>query len=104
MKVLIDGYKYEMDNFEPGSPFQTIQFIHKVTDIEFGELGCVVIRNGSTNEDIINILIHRLRFQYDRLPAKETLEAIDCLVCAQYRLKSRGGDMTSLGPEGKSIR
>ena len=36
MKVLIEGYKYEMDNFEPGSPFQTIQFIHKVTDIEAG--------------------------------------------------------------------
>ena len=65
MKVLTEGHKYSLQNFESKEETQTIQFIEKkqvVKDI------LVTVNDGTTNEEVIEMLIDRLNYlQIDQI-------------------------------------
>lgn len=65
MKVLTAGYKYRLESFEGGSP-QEIQFIEKVP-IAQGEPELRTVNDGTTNEEVLAMLIDRAK----HLPEKD---------------------------------
>ena len=69
MKILTAGHKYELASFEGGTP-QTLQFIQKE-----GE-PLITVSDGTTNEEVLAMLIDRCRFLQDKLPSRETAIAI----------------------------
>lgn len=69
MKTLTPGHKYELASFEGGAP-QTLQFIQKE-----GE-PLKTVHDGTTNEEVLHMLIVRARFLNDKLPSRETSIAI----------------------------
>ena len=72
MKILTPGHKYALAWFEGADarPEQTIQFIQKE-----GE-PLATLHNGTTNEEVLTMLIDRARFLHDKLPSRETAIAI----------------------------
>ena len=65
MKVLTQGHKYVLNNFENESDGQTIQFIEK--QLLLGEFAkdatdgtMVTINDGTTNEEVLAMLIDRM--------------------------------------------
>jgi len=62
MKVLRPGHRYELDNFESDKiPIQIIQFIEKEQDPHGPTGQLVTINNGTTNEDVLRVLIDRMQ-------------------------------------------
>lgn len=81
MKVLEPGHLYELESMDGTFP-QQIQFIEKgklITDNPETDGKLATIRDGTTNEEILKMLINRLTFLNAKLPSDETKEAIqDC--------------------------
>jgi len=112
MKVLTEGYRYIADNFEEpkglqstnfDNPYfgQLIQFIQKekVTDSD-GSEKLVTVNNGTTNEEVIEILIDRLKYLSNKLPSRETSIAITKLEEALMWLEKRTKDRIKRNVEG----
>jgi len=75
MKVLTEGHRYELSNFEKKeSVGQTLQFIEKTPvpkeSAEFeGQLS--TLNDGTTNEELIEVLINRLQYLNGKFPCRE---------------------------------
>ena len=70
MKCTEPGHTYELEDsvWQPGTnPVQTLQFIHKEEDN--GEL--VSLENGTTNEEVLRVLIDRMKWLQDKLSCNE---------------------------------
>lgn len=102
MKILIPGHLYEVANFEnPGAPGQKIQFIHK-TQSPNGPTGQLdTVCDGTTNEELLKVLIDRMLFLHAQLPDDETAAAVDHLKDTLYALQSRTYERQLRGVEGK---
>lgn len=91
-----------MSNFEnKEAPGQILQFIEKVKD---GDEGLLTVSDGTTNEEVISVLIDRLQFLNDKFPCKENAMAITNLQQARMWLEERTKDRTSRGVEGKHVK
>jgi hypothetical protein len=100
MKVLTQGHKYELENFEnKDNPGQIIQFIEKVPDGK-GDGTLVTVNDGTTNEEVIAVLIDRLTVMNGKLPNRDTSIAITHLEDALMRLEKRTRDRKKAGVEG----
>jgi hypothetical protein len=102
MKVLTPGHKYVAANFEDDfkdPQGQIIQFIEKEKN-ESGEL--ITINNGTTNEELIEILIDRLKYLNGLFPCKENACAITHLEEGLMWLEKRTRDRVKRGVEGKA--
>jgi len=80
MKVLKAGHLYELE-FMDGTNTQQIQFIEKAviakhpTDASLdGKF--VTVKDGTTNEEVLEVLLDRLATLYQKLPSRETALAI----------------------------
>ena len=102
MKVLTKGHKYELSNFESKEESQVIQFIEKAKDIEVDEL--LTINDGTTNEEVLEMLIDRMKYLFDKFPSKETACAITRCEEALMWLEKRTQDRIKRGVEGKHIK
>ena len=72
MKVLEKGHLYELESMELINP-QKLQFIDKVKASD----GSLVTRaDGTTNEEVILMLVDRLRYLNERYPCRENSFAI----------------------------
>ena len=60
MQVITTGHKYELASFE-GGPAQTLQFIEKVPTAE-GSKELRTVNDGTTNEEVLKVLIDRLQY------------------------------------------
>jgi hypothetical protein len=105
MKVLREGHRYELENFEnKGSEGQIIQFIEKeeqksnVLGIPTTKL--VTVNDGTTNEEVLEVLINRLQLLSAKLPSRETSIAITKLEEALMWLNKRTADRLKRGVEG----
>jgi len=98
MRIIVEGYAYAVENFEDPTGTQLIQFIHKEKIDEQGTLRTV--RDGTTNEEILAVLLNRLLVQYGKLPSNETMEAIQHLNHARELLMKRTQDRVKRGVEG----
>ena len=62
MKVNVEGHQYELSNFEKKeNPGQILQFIHKEPKEE-GSTELITISDGTTNEEVLEVLINRMNF------------------------------------------
>jgi hypothetical protein len=109
MKVLTTGHKYELANFENKESLgQTIQFIEKSTDpsgIGVGDDGVTLytMNDGTTNEDVLEMLIDRMKYLQAKFPCKENACCITHLEEGLMWLEKRTRDRVKRGVEGKHV-
>lgn len=64
MKCIDEGHIYQLGNYQfPGSPEQEVSFIHK-------ENG-VLVRDGTTNEEVLAMLIDRMKYLNTKFACRE---------------------------------
>lgn len=109
MKVLREGHLYELENFEnKDAEGQKIQFIEKeqvhsdVFGVQVTKL--VTINDGTTNEEVLEVLINRLQVLSAKLPSRETSIAITKLEEALLWLNKRTNDRLKRGVEGTHLK
>jgi len=106
MKVLTAGHRYALSDFEPAPPdvaSQTLQFIEKRVTGEgepavAGQL--VTVKNGTTNEDVLKVLINRLQFLQATNPCRENSIVITKLEESLMWLEKRTNDRKARNVEG----
>lgn len=88
MKIIKEGHTYELDAFEGRDP-QIMQFIQKA-NVD-GDL--VTEKDGTTNEEVLKMLINRLHFlngwMYDSNNAEAILHLENALNCLHVRTADR---------------
>lgn len=104
MKVIVPGHAYSLENFEyPHRSRQTLQFIHKEpSNLRSGEL--TTIEDGTTNEDVLKVLIDRMQYLNSKFPCRENSIVITKLEEALMWLDKRTADRKSRGVEGKQVK
>ena len=109
MKVLTQGHKYELENFEQKiKEGQTLQFIEKSTDpsgIGVGGDGVTLytINDGTTNEEVLEVIIDRMKYLQAKFPCKENACCITHLEEALMWLEKRTKDRVKRNVEGKHV-
>ena len=98
MKIKVEGHVYELENFENKDTFQTLSFIHKVKDPDTFVLSTVT--DGTTNEEVIKVLIDRLGYLNGKMQSSYNEEAILHLKLALEVLEKRTADRVEKGIEG----
>jgi len=125
IKVVVPGHSYELRNYEKiyenigqvglsGVPdeltkqmdeygYQTVDFVHKeVKDgSESGEME--LIKNGTTNEAVLSMLLDRMNWLDKKFPSEYNKKVIDLLIQAYEALLERTKDRINRGVEGKHI-
>lgn len=109
MQVLTPGHRYVAANFENPENGQTIQFIEKDTDpsgIGIGGDGVTLytINDGTTNEELIEILLDRLEFLNKKFPCRENSLAITHIEIGLLWLNRRTENRKKRGVEGKHVK
>ena len=114
MIVLTEGHKYLLEHFEKTEGFistgicdrwngQVIQFIEKAP-VEEGSSELKTINNGTTNEEVIEMLINRITFLNNKFPSRENSIVITKLEEVLMWLEKRTKDRLKRGVEGKNIK
>ena len=106
MKVLTLGHAYALKNFEDKpdvTEYQHLQFIHKEPK-EVGSIELVTVADGTTNEEVLKVLIDRLNFLQAKFPCRENAIVITKLEEALMWLEKRTADRLARQVEGKQIK
>jgi hypothetical protein len=103
MKVITEGHKYCLANFE-GTGCQPIQFIEKVLDRSDLEENLVTVNDGTTNEEVLAMLIDRMEHLQSKFPCKENAIVITNLQESLLWLESRTRKRKQRGVEGKHMK
>jgi hypothetical protein len=101
MKILTLGHKYALDHFEAGHPVQTIQFIEKAPVA--GGTSLVIINDGTTNEEVLKMMIDRMNYLQAKFPCRENAIVITKLEESLMWLNKRTADRQARNVEGKQI-
>lgn len=101
MNILTEGHRYTLASFEPGES-QTLQFIHKVPTHP-GGTELETVSNGTTNEEVLAVLIDRMHYLQAKFPCRENAIAITNLEQALMWLNKRTADRKARNVEGKQI-
>lgn len=102
MKNLIPGHVYEMSNFEKkDQQGQILQFIHKEPN-ENNEL--VTISDGTTNEEVLEVLIDRMKYLNNKFSCVENELTINHLSFALFQLNERTKKRIERGVEGTHLK
>ena len=108
MNVLTPGHKYVLANFDnPTAPGQVLQFIQKepVPADEANTPGQLrLVADGTTNEEVLAVLIDRLNFLQGKFPCRENAIALTHLETALLWLNKRTADRLARGVEGKQLK
>lgn len=104
MKIIREGHQYELANFEvPGSIGQVLQFIEKIPDVnkptEF-----ITINDGTTNEEVLAMLIDRMKSLQKKFPCRENAIVITNLEESLMWLEKRTAERKARGVEGKQLK
>ena len=98
MKVLREGHKYNLQNFESTNGHQSIQFIEKEA-IEGSSL-METIHDGTTNEEVLRMLIDRMNYLQGKFPCRENAIVITKLEESLMWLEKRTADRVKRDVEG----
>lgn len=101
MRVLTEGHKYELKGFENPQNVQEIQFIEKIP-VE-GTTDLQTLNDGTTNEEILEMLIDRMKYLQGKFPCKENAMVITKLEESLMWLEKRTSDRKKRNVEGKHI-
>lgn len=101
MKTYVEGHSYELENFENKNlPGQKLQFIHKEPK-ETDSKQLVTISDGTTNEEVLEVLINRMQFLNKKFPCRENSIVITKLEESLMWLNKRTQDRIKRHVEGK---
>jgi len=104
MKPVIEGHRYELENFEAkDQPGQTLQFIQK-TPVTEGSAELKTVSDGTTNEEVLKVLIDRMNSMQAKFPCRENAIATTHMETALLWLEKRTADRQARGVEGKRIK
>ena len=99
MKAIEQGHQYQLDNMEGG--FQTLLFIQKeVTPNSTEGIPMQTIMNGTTNEEVLKVLIDRMYFLQGKMASRENAIVITNLEESLMWLEKRTADRKARGVEG----
>ena len=102
MKIKAEGHTYELSNFEnKNAEGQTLQFIHK-EPISEGATELKTVADGTTNEELIEVLINRLNYLQAKFPCRENAIVITKLEESLMWLNKRTTDRMKRNVEGKN--
>lgn len=101
MKILRPGHRYELANFE-GGPSQIIQFIEK-TPVSAGSPELKTVNDGTTNEELLRVLIDRMNSMQAKFPCRENAIATTHFETGLLWLEKRTADRKARGVEGKHV-
>jgi len=102
MHCLDDHHKYTLRNFENPEVKQDLFFIKKEPIVQ-GKPELKTIHDGTTNEEVLEMLIHRLNGLQGKFPCRENAIAITHIETALLWLNKRTADRVKRGVEGKQI-
>lgn len=101
MKVFKAGHFYELESFE-GHNTQYLQFIDK-DPVEEGSTELELVRDGTTNEEVLEVLIDRLKYLNNKFPCRENDIVILKLEESLMWLNKRTADRVKRNVEGKAV-
>jgi len=96
MKALTPGHRYLLDDYrynEEQNGHQILQFFHR-------DAGGNVLHNGTTNEEVLSMLIDRMQHLSERVPSRESSIVITKLEECLMWLSKRTADRVARGVEG----
>lgn len=96
MQVLVEGHRYVLANMENPENGQTVQFIQK----EKNENDFVTVSDGTTNEEVLAMLIDRLNKLQAKAACRENAIVITKLEECLMWLNKRTADRKARGVEG----
>ena len=100
MEILRPGHKYELDYaWGDAAVGQVIQFIEK--EKQPGCTDLVTVIDGTTNEEVLEMLIDRIRYLQSKFPCWENTIVITKLEESLMWLQKRTLDRLNRGVEGK---
>jgi hypothetical protein len=103
MKVNIPGHNYELANFEnKEAQGQILQFIQK-EPISPGSSELVTIHDGTTNEEVLKVLINRMESLQAKFPCRENALALTHMEESLMWLDKRTADRLKRNVEGKQL-
>jgi hypothetical protein len=103
MKVYTDGHRYELANFEDKATHgQLLQFIQK-EPVEGGNGELKTTHDGTTNEEVLEMMIDRMKYLQAKFPCKENACCITHLEEGLMWLEKRTKDRVKREVEGKAI-
>lgn len=104
MKVLTEAHRYELANFaNPEMPGQILQFIEKAPLNPDNLIELTLINDGTTNEEVMEVLIDRISKLQVKFPCKENACCITHLQEGLMWLEKRTRDRIKRQVEGKQI-
>lgn len=105
MKTLRPGHKYELENFEAKDrPGQVIQFIEKEHITKESGSDAVTVNDGTTNEEVLKVLIDRMNSLQAKLPCRQNAIAITHFETGLLWLEKRTADRQARAVEGKHVK
>jgi len=103
MKNLKNGHHlYQLENFENKESFQVLQFIEKEPKFG-GSPDLITIADGTTNEEVLKMLIHRTRALGEKFPSRENSLALTKMEEALMWFEKRTANRKERGVEGKAL-
>ena len=104
MNVLDIGHRYELENFEAkDKPGQVLQFIKKTPKADGAPGELVTVDDGTTNEEVIRVLVDRMNSLQAKFPCRENAIATTHLETALLWLEFRTKSRVKRGVEGKHL-
>ena len=108
MKVLDEGHKYKLENLEKTTLPEkmrdsTIYFVKK-EPISEGSNELQLVHDGTTNEEVLKMLINRMNYLQSKMSCRENAIVITKLEEALHWLYSRTLDRGQRGVEGLHIK
>ena len=102
MNILNEGHRYMLQNFEDKTGGQEIQFIQKAPTSP-ASIELETVSDGTTNEEVLAMLIDRLSYLQAKFPCRENALVITKLEESLMWLNERTRKRQSRGVEGKQI-
>lgn len=100
MKVHVEGHNYELANFEKKDENgQFLQFIHKEPVVD-GSTELRTVADGTTNEELLEVLINRMEYLQGKFPCRENAIVITKLQESLMWLEKRTADRKKRNVEG----
>lgn len=102
MKIIREAHRYELENFDqPHFPGQILQFIEKVPGGDGKPM--ITVCDGTTNEDVLRVLINRITKLNAKHPCAENGMVIHILQAALSWLNRRTSRRKARGVEGTNL-